>query len=366
MNNTLILRRRGFQAYKGSFLWLRVFLGLYAFIGVGVLYYYAKETDPFSKSIFYVPFVYCFVLYFSFRNMVQSKIEIDEFGLSHESGLPDLFKRFIPDWRITWAEIESVERAGNGLLKHTVLLPLNIKLFNRTIKVIPNQWVDPEDKPKIPWFSLRNNVAPKFKEIPLLKVFAAKGLLDEKLTKSFANPKSIGTDINSSPISIGMTMFLFFAMFYFITEVYFTLSEFYVAEPPYVYMVIGAIVAMIVSYLLLLKTKFALAEKIILALMVGASMVAVMYPLMLRVNEWTDTEGLQRYAYVKSGLIDWTSESGNYQIPPLKFDLDYSKYWAQFDVGDTKQFELRKGGLGFYQLNMKPVYAEQRVFYKDK
>ena len=48
--------------------------------------------------------------------------EIDEFGLSYESGLPSFLKWFTPNWRISWSEIQNVEKAGNIFLKHTILI----------------------------------------------------------------------------------------------------------------------------------------------------------------------------------------------------------------------------------------------------
>ena len=43
-------------------------------------------------------------------------------------------------------------------------------------------------------------------------------------------------------------------------------------------------------------------------------------------------------------------------LPVLRFPRD-ADYWRQFKLGTTHQFELRKGGLGFYQVNMQPVHA---------
>ena len=55
----------------------------------------------------------------------------------------------------------------------------------------------------------------------------------------------------------------------------------------------------------------------------------------------------------------WVAEE---EVPDLVFDIS-SEYWEQFTPGDTKSFELRFGGLGFYQINMNAIYAEQRAFY---
>ncbi|TCJ88444.1 hypothetical protein [Cocleimonas flava] len=375
MNNLLILRRRGFQAFQGWQFWLQLFLILSTFVSLGVLYTFIKTDDFFTHSFVYIPVIWSIFFYFHQQFMNKSTLEIDEFGLSHQSGLPDMLKRFHPDWRISWTEIQVVEPVQSVIAKNTILLPLNVKLLNKTIKVLPSQWVDPTQQVKKPLFKFGHDIADMYEESALVKVFEAKGLLKVKRSadgkyQSGLTENSLGTDINSSPVSIAMAGFVFFALFYFITEVYFTLSEFYAGAPPYLYMIVAGVIAVILSYLLLSKTKFTLAEKVIFAVFMGLSTAAVMYPLLLRVNEWSDTEGLQRFSYTKADTVMWQPQRKNLpsdeQVPTLKFDLASSEYWAQFEVGAIKEFEIRNGGLGFYQLNKEPIYEEQKVFYEKK
>ena len=49
-------------------------------------------------------------------------------------------------------------------------------------------------------------------------------------------------------------------------------------------------------------------------------------------------------------------------LPVLRFE-GYADYWRQFKLGTTHSFELRKGGLGFYQVNMQPVRARMREYF---
>jgi len=364
--NRFVLRRDGFEAFQGWNLWFQClfFLSLVC----SIVYIFSITRDV---KLFFEPFVigtvalviYCYLYGLFIR---RSKLEINEFGLSHESEVPIFLKRFFPDWQISWSEIQKVEEEENTISKFTVLKPLNFKLINRNIKILPSNWVDPNEESKSNWWFRYKGVPPKFEEDILVRILKEKGYLDAKPSNLIDHNKSTGSDLNSDPVSIGMVVFLFFSIFYFIAEVYFTLSEFYASSPPYIYMVIGAFITVILSYLLLLKTKFIPVEKIVLALMMGCSMATVMYPLMLRVNEWTDTEGLKSYSYVKSGLVNWNSNNNNFQVPSLKFDLESSKFWAKFEKGDIKEFELRRGGLGFYQIYMESIYEEQRIFYGGK
>ena len=67
----------------------------------------------------------------------------------------------------------------------------------------------------------------------------------------------------------------------------------------------------------------------------------------------------------KSNVLLGRASIREESVPDLVFDIS-SEYWDQYAPGDTKSFELRFGGLGFYQVNMVPVYAEQRAFYNSQ
>jgi len=50
-------------------------------------------------------------------------------------------------------------------------------------------------------------------------------------------------------------------------------------------------------------------------------------------------------------------------------DLDFSshfRYWATFKLGATVDFELRHGGLGFWQLNKEPFNKKLRASYEHE
>jgi hypothetical protein len=85
-----------------------------------------------------------------------------------------------------------------------------------------------------------------------------------------------------------------------------------------------------------------------------------LYPGLLRLNEATDSEGLRDCEYRLTAYVVFSPVDS--QLPVLEFDKD-GQYWRQFALGTTHKFELRKGGLGFYQVNMAPVYAKLREYY---
>jgi hypothetical protein len=86
------------------------------------------------------------------------------------------------------------------------------------------------------------------------------------------------------------------------------------------------------------------------------------YPLLARVNAWTDTAGLHGYEYRLDTDYVWCSREPG--VPDLDMYLSGSRWWRQFHPGDSYTFELRKGGLGFWQVNMSPVYEAQKQYRK--
>ncbi len=48
--------------------------------------------------------------------------------------------------------------------------------------------------------------------------------------------------------------------------------------------------------------------------------------------------------------------------PVLSFPKDADD-WGHFKIGTTHGFELRKGGLGFYQVNVQPVHVKMREYF---
>jgi hypothetical protein len=48
--------------------------------------------------------------------------------------------------------------------------------------------------------------------------------------------------------------------------------------------------------------------------------------------------------------------------PPTMTFEGHEEYWDQFRRGERREFMLRRGALGFYQIDMAPVGAEIRAF----
>ena len=149
---------------------------------------------------------------------------------------------------------------------------------------------------------------------------------------------------------------------YFILDMYFGFGEYYAGAVPWHLFAAAGVCGLGLAATMLHIAGHLSSQGKLIAMLFGAGAGMASYPFLLRVNAWTDPAGLQAYSYTLGSDDTWVARA---DVPDLVFDIG-SDYWNQFGPGDSKSFELRRGGLGFYQINMRPVYAEQRVFYESQ
>ena len=101
-------------------------------------------------------------------------------------------------------------------------------------------------------------------------------------------------------------------------------------------------------------------ETLGLSLLLGGAVGFALYPGVLCLNEATDTEGLRTCEYRLTEYVVFSPVDPD--LPVLRFP-GQADYWRRFRLGTMHSFELRKGGLGFYQVNMQPVHARMREYY---
>ncbi len=161
-----------------------------------------------------------------------------------------------------------------------------------------------------------------------------------------------------------LALVLFFGFVsYALIDGAFLLQETYAERPFYEFYAITGILLTIIVGVWLLRAQVPRVESLTLAVLVGAGLAVALYPGLLRINAISDPSGLQEYAYVLES--NQTFKAVDMGLPALHFERD-REYWAQFELGSIHHFELRNGGLGFYQLNVAPVYAALKEFYRGQ
>lgn len=362
MAQPLILRNREYKQFKGKALW--VLLLSYASFLIW-LYWWDDAKGLYRFVVPIVSFVWLIFHYFIIK--IQ-KIEISNSGIKHISGYSFFLRNYSSDWEVSWAEVRRafLNRSQNDL--NSPQTPLLILLKNkRMVKLIPSQWIDslgaqPKMNPRN-LFSLMFRRERLYSSVvnnnPLVKAFAERELLTEELCE---NPEF--TDITADSLVATLIFTFLLLISYYFYEVTSGLSEVYTGTLPYFWVLVAGIITTLWCYRFIKKTKLNHGEKIIVAMLLGLGVGLAAYPFLMRVNQWTDTAGIQTYKYKLAEKGVWIPQDQSLQLPDISFGYKAEIYWNQFKINSVKDFELRKGGLGLYQLNMDPIRKDWKGFYE--
>ncbi len=285
-------------------------------------------------------------------------------GIRYRSPFPDLLQGLRPGWQIAWGEIRRITLGNCGnLQKNPQLVWLEFEIANRKVKIFPGRWVDPDHyKPVSPWQSLLRLERPTSRQVSeavfeseIMRYLAI--VLPRLVPKRNLESAHVAFDLVKNVRSLSVAIAFFALVLYAFADAFVFGEETYAGQAPLdIFIGTGAIAA-IAALLWMRRGKVPLVESAMMALLLGVAVGAASYPGALRVNALTDQSGLRTYTYR-------LTSSGEFQ--PLTSGLPafslrrYSDYWARFRSGSLHQFELRKGGLGFYQINVRPLNEAMR------
>ncbi|HEW97489.1 MAG TPA: hypothetical protein ENF37_02435 [Beggiatoa sp.] len=175
-------------------------------------------------------------------------------------------------------------------------------------------------------------------------------------------PQAAEFALESNPHSLAAMVLLFTFIGYGLLD-FLINQETYAQRALYEIYLGGGVVIAIVVMLWLLAAKLPKLESIMIGCFVGCAVGAALYPGLLRINQLTDTTCLQTYQYVLQkdyALKPLKDET----LPTLFFKSDLDS-WSHFELKSIHDIQLRKGGLAFYQINMAPIYADMRQYFKN-
>jgi hypothetical protein len=269
------------------------------------------------------------------------RLILDDTGIRYQSPLPRALQALQPGWSISWSAV------GKAYLRRTRLMrgPLALELVLVPLahgaerRLRPHQWVDPRTM-----------------DSPLVRLAAAHL---PQLRADAMRDENAGFALERHPRTLAIVALLFALLAYAITD-YLVATETYAGPPPLGINLAAALVVAVLAWRWLLAGAVPPAENAGLALLLGCALAAALYPGLLRVNQLTDRGGLVSHLYeLRADLSLRPVEHG---LPVLRFSR-YADYWAHFPRGSLHEFELRRGGLGFYQVDMAPVNDAMRAWY---
>jgi hypothetical protein len=310
------------------------------------------------------------VLQFVYLRLAQryERLILTRSGIEYRSPLPLALQTLRPSWLLTWEQIRATALLGVNRARDARVVGLEFDNGRRKFKIFPFQWVDPAQfQASGSWATLRMlgkasavEIRAQVEDSAVMRYIAA---AVPQLLPSYDAPADHGFALEKSPRALALVIAFFVFFFYALGDTFFFSHEIYADQPPYRYFIAAGLLAMVAAALWMRRAQVPLAETLGVALLFGGALGAATYPGILRANAFTDVDGLQRYQYQLASNLSLIPLSSG--LPTLVFPR-YPDYWSHFRVGSVHSFELRRGGLGFYQLNMLPVEAALRDYYETQ
>ncbi len=298
----------------------------------------------------------------------RERLLLDELGVSYVSPLPKALQFLHPSWSLQWSNIRRAEFKTNTYAKRPELISVVFHTGLRQRRIRPYMWVDAATFEPPSWRK-QLRVAPLKAEEIVTEVMNSP-VMRFVQTRSHVKLTPLKLDqlkpyaLERNPVALGFVVLFFVSIVYALVDGLMLNSETYAGQPFLsAYMAAGLTLGVLAA-LLLRGAKVPITETVVVAVLAGAAFGAALYPGLLRINQLTDKEGLRAYEYT---MIAPAHFSPKIEGPPeLKFPARHREFWSQYEPGSTERFELRKGGLHFYQINMKPIYKRIRDYYEQK
>jgi hypothetical protein len=292
------------------------------------------------------------------RVVRHERLTLDRGGIRYQSPLAGPFAGLQPSWSHSWAQIRSAEITLPWMANPNLLsIVLDVVTAKRRIV---GQWVPLDGPPQdlIP-LSLRrpgaDEVLRRVHQSPLVEYMQRMGVKVEVNAKARG-----GFVLESNRAALSVTVAVVALLLYAVADFAFN-TESYAEKPQLQVFILGGIAVFVASAALLRLARVPGAESVGLGFLLGVAVGVASYPGALRLNQLTDRHGLQAHEYRMKEVAVW--EPRDAALPTLRFS-DFLEYWDQFKPGAQREFLLRRGALGFFQVEMAPVREEMKAYYR--
>ena len=296
------------------------------------------------------------------------RLLLDQSEIRFQSPLPQSLRFLQPGWSLKWDQVTRARLRKSWWLAGApgAELVLTTRAGERRIR--PYVWVDPQTMVhETPWQALRRlRALDEADRVRTITEFALVRFVKARLPQfdlgetELLHPRAFVREKNRRAlIAVGGV----FALVLYAIVDFMLNQETYVAAPASTLFVAAGGITSVLVFPWLRQSAVPRVEGVFVSLLFGAALGAAMYPGLLRINQLTDGEGLQTYRYVLQRDFSLIPEEAG--MPLLAFPK-FPEYWEQFQPGSMHEFRLRRGALEFYQIDMAPVYARTREFYRSR
>lgn len=195
---------------------------------------------------------------------------------------------------------------------------------------------------------------------------AYRNLLADGAQPTEIPPAEVDFALEKHPLTLFMMGLVLLLVVYGIGDTFLVNDETYVSFHHYLLICLVFVAGFGIFFLAVRSSRVPNSVGAGLCLLLAMVMAANVYPLLLRINQWTDKDGLQSHPYRVLIEEDTFSplEAGMEQIYfNTKADREF---WQSVADEEPYYLNLRKGGLGFYQVNFRSVYDDLRAYDQYK
>jgi hypothetical protein len=297
------------------------------------------------------------------------RLILTDTGIRYQSALPKLLQFLFPEWSANWNEITRAHfRMKRGIHGPGAIELVLVTYRGETRRLRPYFWVDPaESELESPWRALRKIQSTKAPDprravldSPIVRFVGTRlpRFGTESGWDNIVLPYALETNWRALAAVALLAALMTYALVDFLIN-----EETYAARAPYGFFALLGVVAALLAGRWLRGGNVPYAERVGLAAVLGVTFGVALYPGLLRINQLTDRVGLQTYLYQlqRNGSLA-PLQTG----PPDLVFPRYADYWSSFSVGSLHEFRLRRGGLGFYQVDMAPVNDAMHAYFRSR
>ena len=293
----------------------------------------------------------------------RQRIRLHRHGIDFTGGMGGLFEFLSRDWSVRWEEID--ELIWQADRRNFLASRLMLVTRRKSHRVTPWAWVQADRKVDRLFARISGDTEAARAQLNASAFIKALSIhrpdLEVEVKDEKASGKHLKTSGDITPVTGIVAGIFALLVLYFGVEIYFTETEFYVGTAPVIGFIACGLVGSAMVFVLLRLIEPERKDTVLYALLFGLGLGLAANPFLVRLNAWTDLGGLKSHEYRLNEELVWNATKGG--APDLDLYLSSSDWWRQHKPGDTYIFELRKGGLGFWQVNMIPVYNDQKAFY---
>ena len=288
-------------------------------------------------------------------------------GIHYVSPFPEPFEFLYPGWFVRWDQVTHARLQQARFGFKPALSTLTLMTHSSKRRLRPYFWVNPDTwKPVVKrrfGIPVRPGIDEELEEVinaELVK-YVQSHVPDLEMNISTTVSGKRSFHVESNPWSGGMSAALLALLGYALIDTFILKTEVFASAPPIEIYAAGGFLVAAGAAFLLLRARLPLYVCILLPAMLGLGFAAALHPAMLRINQLTDTSGLATYIYIRQADGRYLPEEAG--PPPLSMTYP-PDYWSRFLPGSTHEFELRRGGLGYWQLSEVPLKEAYYDYYE--